>query len=260
MTITSHALIAFNATGIYIVAFSIIMCAKINKFEIIGHGLWIIGLVLLVIDPHATKVGSDKPSIIGTLIAFAGAGFGSILLFMNNSKRALHPVITMTHFYFFSVVYQFIFYPWFIDSKGLFFSTNDIYGAFGWLSNYKDFLFVMCIISPFTGVLEKLSYLNANNYFSLQTISIILVFEPYLGQVFGILLNQDNIPGLMTVLGLLTTSVGFCFSSIGQVQNHNSEIKRILETSLINSADDILIDSDEGEGISYQELKNFNEI
>ena len=106
MTITSHAQIAFNATGIYILIFSLIVWSKINKFELAGHGLWIIGMILLMIDPYAIKVGSDKPSILGTLIVFIGAGFGSILMFVNNSKTTLHPVITMTHFYFFSVIFS----------------------------------------------------------------------------------------------------------------------------------------------------------
>ena len=117
----------------------------------------------------------------------------------------------------------------------------------------------MCVISPFTGVLEKLSYLTASSYFSLHTISIIIVFEPYLGQIFGILMNQDNIPGMMTLFGLLITSIGFWIASYGQVQEHNIEIKRILEASILGSDSDIIPRSDEGEEISYQELKDMRE-
>ena len=215
LTVTSHAQITNNATGVFIIMFSALTWVKLSKYDLIGHGVWIIGVAVIIFDPHAIKFDSNKPSIIGALIPLIGAGFGSILTFMSHSKKRLHPIITMTQFYFFSVIYQLIIFPLFTDSHK-FYTLDPINGAFGWLCSFKNVVVVLWIVSPLTGVLEKLFYLAANNYFSLQTISILIVFEPFIGQFFGVLLGQDHIPGAMTFIGLIVTTIGFGIASYGE--------------------------------------------
>ena len=99
---------------------------------------------------------------------------------------------------------------------------------------------VLFVVSPLTGVLEKLSYLTAWKYFPLNVISILVVFEPYIGQAFGILLNQDRIPGTSTFLGLIVTSFGFCIAWYGEYLRHDHEIWKIIEGNKLsqNEIDD----------------------
>ena len=220
-----------------------------GKYDLIGHGFWIIGVVIIIFDPRAIKSDSNKPSIIGALIPLIGAFFGSILTFMSHSKIRVHPIITMTQFYFFSVIYQLVIFPLFTDFRK-FYSLDPIHGAFGWLSSVKNIVVVLCIVSPLTGVLEKLCYLTANSYFSLQTISILIVFEPYIGQIFGVALGQDHIPGAMTFIGLVITTVGFWIASYGERLKHNEELRRIIEESLLSSEE--LDDED----FSLQEMED----
>ena len=154
MTVTSHAQITNNATGVYIIILSAFTWAKLSKYDLIGHGLWIIGAAIAILDPHAIKIGAENPSIIGALIPLIGALFGSFLTFIDHKKKSLHPIITMTQFYFFSVIYQLTLFPLLTKYSG-FYSFDQTHGAFGWLANMKNLLLVICIISPLTGVLEK---------------------------------------------------------------------------------------------------------
>ena len=121
MTITSHAQVTYNATGIYIVVLSMIVCSKVSKYELIGHGFWVIGAALIILDPRARKMDSDKPSLIGFVIPFIGAGFGAILIFMSHNIQKWSPVFIITEYYLFSVIYQLVFFPWFIESDNFFF-------------------------------------------------------------------------------------------------------------------------------------------
>ena len=248
MTITSHAQIMNNATGIYIILLSAITWAKLNKYDLIGYGIWMIGAAIAILDPHAIKIDSNEPSIIGAVISLIGAGFGSLLTFIGHNKKSPHPIITMTQFYFFSVIYQLVIFPIFTNSQK-FYTMDQAHGVFGWLSSTKNLVIVLCIVSPLTGVLEKLIYFAANSYFSLQTISILIIFEPYIGQIFGVLLGQDQIPGAMTFLGLGITTFGFCIASYGERLKHNEEIKRIIEESLLTTREQDL------EQLSHQEIE-----
>ena len=90
-----------SSTGLYIIAVSIITKAEIDRFEYIGHGLFIFGAILMLLDPFAIKVGATDTWILGALIPLFGAGFGSILSFINHKANSLHPIVTMTQFYFF---------------------------------------------------------------------------------------------------------------------------------------------------------------
>lgn len=48
MTITSHALAMNSATGIYIIVISVIKKAEIDKFEYIGHSIFILGAIIMI--------------------------------------------------------------------------------------------------------------------------------------------------------------------------------------------------------------------
>jgi hypothetical protein len=61
MTITSHALVMNSATGVYIIIISIFKKAEIDKYEYVGHGLFICGAIFMLFDPLAIKVGSEGP-------------------------------------------------------------------------------------------------------------------------------------------------------------------------------------------------------
>ena len=120
MTVTSHAQITYSATGIYIVALSFITWTRVSKYELIGHGFWVLGAALVIIDPRAIKTDSDKPSLIGAVIPFIGAGFGAILTFMSHNIQKWNPIFIITEYYLFSVIYQLSLFPWFIESDNFF--------------------------------------------------------------------------------------------------------------------------------------------
>ena len=75
-----------------------------------------------------------------------------------------------------------------------------------------------------------------------------VVFEPYIGQVFGVLLRQDHVPGAMTWIGMLITSVGFLIASYGERLKHKEDIRRIIEESLLSEGDEA--------NFSYQEMED----
>ena len=164
MAVTFHAQIMNNATGIYIILLSAITWAKQNKYDLIGYGIWIISATIVILDPLAIKMDSNEPSIIGAIISLIRAGFGSLLTFIGHNKKSPHLIITKTQFYLFSVIYQLVIFLIFANSQN-FYTMDQAHETFGWLSNIKNLVIVLCIVSPLIGVLEKLIYFATNSYF-----------------------------------------------------------------------------------------------
>ena len=49
----------------------------------------------------------------------------------------------------------------------------------------------------------------------MQTVSGAMLLEPFIAQIAGIILGQDEIPGIYTMIGLLTISTGFFIAEYG---------------------------------------------
>ena len=154
-----------------------------------------------------------------------------MLGYFNHLSTHSHPVSQLSQYFIYATLYQFIFFPYIVQDD-LFFSMDPKHGVFGWLSNPYDFFMVLFFVSPLTGILTNFGFFTSYKYFPMQVIAACILFEPFLGQVAGIILGQDEIPGPNTVIGLLSTSAGFMLASYGGTLKERETIKRILNESI----------------------------
>ena len=110
MTVTSHAMVLFSATGVYMFAFSVLTCAAVHRFEYLGYAFFAIGVLLMLTDPFATKIDGGGNQFLGDIIAFVSAGAGAILgVYNSNNAKIIHPIILLGQVSFFSIIYQIVF-------------------------------------------------------------------------------------------------------------------------------------------------------
>jgi len=87
-----------------------------------------------------------------------------------------------------------------VSNFGLFFSFDPVYGIFGWASP-KYLLFSTFFFGPIAGLLGVGGYIILLEYFPSHIVASIFLLEPVSGQIVGIVLGQDNFPGIITYLG-----------------------------------------------------------
>lgn len=140
MTVSSHAQVLSSSTGVYVLLISLITCRIVHKFEVIGYVIALFGVIIMLSDPFAMKQAGKTNYLLGNVISLTGAGFAAIIwLLSNRNCQIFHPMVLLTHMYFFYVVIQLLVFPYFQDIQ-LFYSFDSESGAFGWISNIKNLM------------------------------------------------------------------------------------------------------------------------
>jgi len=215
LTITSHADIMCCSSGVWIFFASVVLCSKIHKFEIAGYALYALGVFFMFTDPFATKTGMDGQSYWGDLLPFLGAGACATLTYINKTSDVeSHPMVKITHCFLFSSLYQLMLLPMFIDPKNIF-SLDPVEGAFGWLGSFHSFLLVFVVNAFLTGIVGNLGFYLSFKYFSIEIIAGAMLLEPFFAQFLGVLIGQDEMPGIKTIIGLIVISAGFLLAGFG---------------------------------------------
>jgi hypothetical protein len=226
-TITSHAHIMYSSTGVYVLLFSLIARKIIHKFEVFGYFLLAIGVLIALNDPLAMKKGETNEPMLGCLIAFSGAGFGAVYGIINQTNsRIFHPIIMMTQLFWFMTIIQLLTFSYFQDNPK-FYSFDPEYGVFGWVSNLETFLYMLVVVVPITSILANLAFLKSLEYWPLEIVSIGLLWEPFISELVAVILGQDNLPGIQTLLGIVVISVGLVMASYGAKLKATDEIARL---------------------------------
>ena len=216
LTLTSHADIMYWSGGVFIFFASIVTWKSVHKLEIWGYLLYFIGVYFMFTDSFAMKTGMDRQSYLGDLVAFIGAGASAIFTYYNKKhKLDLHPMVSLTQMFILCWIHQFIFFPFLSNSNEKFFTLDLEYGVFGWINDSYAFFLVICINAPITGVIGNIGYYSAFKYFPIQIIAGVMLIEPFTAQIAAILLGQDKIPGLKTIMGCCIITIGFLLSGLG---------------------------------------------
>ena len=224
LTLTSHADIMYSSAGVYLFLYAVITLQMVHKFEYIGYGMYAIGVYLMFTDPFATKTNMEGQSYIGDLYAFGGAGAWALFNILNEGKMEdLHPMITLTQNYIFWSLFQLLIFP-FIVGPSIFFSFDPQLGAFGWLLRGDVFYLLMFKVAPVTGILSNFGFYAAFYYFPIEIVAGTMLTEPFFAQLGGILLGQDEIPGIKTVLGVIVITTGFVFAGLGTSYRKNTKV------------------------------------
>ena len=128
-------------------------------------------------------------------------------------KLCIYPITKSAQWYMLSMIFQFVMLP-FLTSSNKFFSFDPELGAFGWMCDWDSFVLVFLINALITGILENIGFIYAFEYFSMQTVLGAMFFYPFIAQIAGIILGQDEIPWIYTIIGLMTISTVFFHSWI----------------------------------------------
>ena len=122
------------------------------------------------------------------------------------------------------VIYQFIFFP-FLSTSNNFFSMDPTMGAFGWLNDSYSLFLVMWVNAPITGILANVGFFSSFKYFPIQIVTGVMLIEPFFAQLTGILLGQDEVPGVCTLAGLIIITGAFVITGLGATYKTQDQLK-----------------------------------
>lgn len=94
------------------------------------------------------------------------------------------------------------------------FSTDPGIGAFGFV-NVEYWMYVVFALGFVTGTCSYGSYAIVLKYCSPIVLCTALLFTPFIGQAYGVMLGLDRLPGVLTFLGTFISMFGLYYVSIG---------------------------------------------
>ena len=223
MTVTSHAAILYSSCCVYMLLFALITGQNVPTLCKMALAFYVSGGYLMISDPSAAKVGAEGSTILGDVICFAGAAFGSLACVYFTKIPSHIPVITKNAGVFmFSALTQIVIVP-FIVGFDKFYSLEHGVGGFTWMFAAKSFFVVIFVVALITGVVGNIGYIQAFRYFPAELVAGCMLFEPVFGQLGGILLGQDEIPGVSTLIGGTIITLGFFLSGYGEKQKSQQD-------------------------------------
>ena len=93
-------------------------------------------------------------------------------------------------------------------------STDPDIGSFGFF-NVDYWPYVVFGLGFFTGTCSYGSTAMVLKYCSPLVLCTALLFTPFIGQAYGVLLGIDKLPGFLTLIGTLISMVGLYYVSVG---------------------------------------------
>ena len=227
-SLTSHADIITCSSWLIIFIMTLLTCGVVHKYEIIGYIIYFVGIYFFFTDPYALKVGKSAPSYIGDFFAVLGAIWATLFSYINKyTKSNTHPIILTSYWFVFSALYQFMIFP-FLTKSDSFFSLDPKNGAFGWISE-PSYFFEVLLTSFVTGLLANIGFFAAFIYFPIEIVNSTLLLEPFIAQIAGILLGQDQIPGIKTLIGCVLITTCFALASYGVKLKDDEQLKKELQ-------------------------------
>lgn len=216
-TLVSHSIIMMNLSGVCMVALGLIMGTQVHRLEIIGTAIVLIFALVLVSDGESSKVGPNTNILFGDCIALTVSPIYAAFYMMNTKNVKKMPAMIVLHILSCVQVLCYILlmlYKTDLDFA-LIFSADPHQGMFGWTS--PEFLpLSLFLVAPIGGVLGTGSYVFLLDYFTPLAVANLFLMEPVFAQGLGIMLGQDNFPGMMTYLGATGIVVGLAFSIKGE--------------------------------------------
>ena len=154
---------------------------------------------MILMDPKAKRVG-EKENMTASLLSLTGNIPGVLYWKMNkilDDKKVDVKVSIFWQTFIQTVLY--IILATQLDGASLFDMSNT--GVFGFLRSDNAF-FCIFIFSFIVGFWACAGYVWALMYFNPLIVMNCLLIEPLSGQVVGVLMNIDEIPGFLTWIGV----------------------------------------------------------
>lgn len=181
-----------------------------------------------MLDTSASKIRPMNNEGLGVFICFIGTGFGALNAYISQkSQIKVHPFLMIVHTSIFSAFYQFIFLI--MVSGPSVISMAPRVGIFGWMSELRFILIVIFGLIPFTTMLGNLSFIISLKYIRSDVAAVGVLIEPFFSHFIGMYMGLDNLPGVLTVLGLVVIISGSLFTIVGTKLRVAEEIRKLEE-------------------------------
>jgi hypothetical protein len=230
-TLVSHSIILCNTGGVFIIILNLFRSIPVNKLEMIGTVIVVASSIVFINDSGASKSSEGTNIVLGDLMAMISMPFFACYFLSNTETLKNLPAIIILHLI--SVFQLVIYFLYFLITSdiGELFSQDPECGMFGWAS--PQFLLIsLTLVGPIVGVCGTGSYIVMLNYFPSHVVASIFLLEPLTGQILGVFLGQDNMPGLITYIGILGILIGLGLTILGDRNNKANEAKIANELEL----------------------------
>ena len=219
--VTSHAVIINSSSWFWISIVTWLVFKKINVLEMYGLLFYLAGFSIILSDSSAADLQRNTNQYKGYLYTFLGAGSLAIFSYLNYIiKLEIYPIIKLLQLYIFSFIFLMICSP-FLSWSENFISFDPEYGVFGWIHNWNTIMIVF-INSLITGIISIICFLDYSGNYSIRVVSCVMLLEPFIAQISGIILGKDEFFGVCTILGLGIVSVSLFVIGNGYVDSHKN--------------------------------------
>ena len=206
--IQAHAYVCNTLFSIFIVLIGFCLCLKPYRLELLGLFLTIAGVACMFSDPEAERTDGKTGNFWSYSICIGCALFGAFFILVNGILVKVVPIfILLTSQTFLGFWYLAVFIAVTgVHSEYKFASNDKMFGAFGWLNEDEALVAILCF-GPTAGFWGNAGYVVALLFFSPVIVSASFLFEPFIGQIVGFLMDIDHLPGWLTWVG---TCLVFC--------------------------------------------------
>ncbi|KJE88414.1 hypothetical protein CAOG_00072 [Capsaspora owczarzaki ATCC 30864] len=205
-TSLAHAYLFNNLHSVIIVLFRIIKRQPVMVIEIVGTAISVLGAGLALVNVTGNAQFSTTNIVIGDMIALVGSvGAVGYLVWAKRLRAEVPLFVYILPVNVLNAVLTLVLSVAMEGSSagpGVPLAEN----AFGWLS--QEFILGALYLGVVTGVLGMVAYAGLLNVVSPLVIAVVMLLEPAVGTVIGILLGVEHVPDNWTIAGGFVTLVG----------------------------------------------------
>ena len=191
---------------------------KPHLFENIGCVVIVIGIMFLLLDGGEAKAGAESNVLLGDMIALASSVLG-FKYFSSMKEVQQHTTFfeAVTLLYIVQGSFYAIVLPTLslalYHSVGL--SVLTFTDALSWTTDPWMILYVIFVMGTLSCILANGCYILSLKYYKPESVTNLMFLEPAFGQMYGCFLGLDNLPGLLSLTGFVTLSMGSYSTTVG---------------------------------------------
>ncbi|KDO20044.1 hypothetical protein SPRG_14192 [Saprolegnia parasitica CBS 223.65] len=209
MTSVSHAYIFNNCHSLLLVLGKLVFRQPVTGAQLTGTLIGLIGGIVTTLDFHVSDPNAPitLPSMEGDFVAFLGAIGG--VLYLTQAERLRPNVDLMVFMYYLDLIGAGILLTLLVCMGApLELSMDPTVGLYGWMTPAANRLPVALYIVFVCDFIGTMGYVRGLYYFEPIVISMVMLLEPIIATVIGILAQVEAIPGLLTLGGGLLVLAG----------------------------------------------------
>ncbi|OQR87685.1 Drug/Metabolite Transporter (DMT) Superfamily [Achlya hypogyna] len=208
-TSVGHVYLLNNCHSLLIVVWRALCCDSLALWEIAGTVVGISGSVITSMDSATPSTDAKivEASIGGDLGAFLGA-IGAVVYLLQaktiRSRMGLMPFM-LCHTFVVSVL---LLPTMWLLGESFTLSRDPVHGLFGWINWEWDRVGLELYLVGICDFVGGMGYIRVMAYFDPLVVSIVMLLEPIVATLLGILAGVATVPGLVTCVGSVIVIAG----------------------------------------------------